>query len=148
MSSIYTRIGRFPRLDLVVELLHSTSVAFISIFIVKAKSVAEMVQPTIIPFSNLRHPDFIFLDAVLIWNHCNNPQWTRLILVGIWWRLKPSSTKLYGIDPYTFLRSNHKTAISPLSFLPPFKSCNQTTVCSINPGMPGIPSFFTAVSMY
>ena len=56
MSSIYACIGECLRLELVVPLL-STSVDFISIFIAKAKSVAEMVQPVIIPFSNLCHAD-------------------------------------------------------------------------------------------
>ena len=42
ISSIYARIGGCLRPDLVVGPLHSTSAAFISIFLAKAKSVAEI----------------------------------------------------------------------------------------------------------
>ena len=63
---MYAGIGGCLRPDVIVEPLHSTSAAFISIFIAKAKRVAEMLQ-VIIPFSNLCHAALVFPDTVLIW---------------------------------------------------------------------------------
>ena len=66
ISSIYARIGGCHRPALVVGSLHSTSAAFVNIFIAKAKRVVEMLQPVIIPFSNLCHADLVFFNTVLI----------------------------------------------------------------------------------
>lgn len=58
------------------------------------------------------------------------------------------SINLWGINPYALARSSQSTARFPFPYCASWISWVTTLVCSQHPGIPGMPPFWTDVSMY
>lgn len=115
--------------------LHSTSAALTSMFIARANSATDMVQPVIMPFSRQCHADVVVPEVNLRQKLLEQSRMSQLIFSGKKFLVKANVTSLCGMDLQVLARSSQRTARSPQFSLVSRISWVTTPVCSTQPGM-------------